>query len=105
MLAVHLEVFPAGDITRRRTVSGVAIANISALAAHSDYHAVVIEDGTVTQAAHVVAHRRDDGAVALLRRVLEEATDDLDVVPARMREALLQRMHDSRPVAAESQRS
>lgn len=80
MLAIDIQIWPGGDHQRRFSISGVAAANISGLADVSDYYAIIVEDGHVTGTAHIEGHPRQDGAVALLRRILT-APPRTDAIP------------------------
>ena len=81
MLRIAVELLPQGDDSRAREIARLEVANVTPRHANSGEH---LYDYTITQrtvdgrlsaqAGHVT-HRRDDGVLELLRRVLEDATD------------------------------
>lgn len=68
MLVVTVEVWPGGNVLRRRVIGTMNLANISELADVSDYEGFL--DGKPVE---VKGHRRDDGAWKLVHRAVEDA--------------------------------
>ena len=66
MLVVTVEVWPGGDMRRRRVVGTMTAANISELAEVSDYEVSIDGEPIVV----IPKHRRSDGVWALVRRAL-----------------------------------
>lgn len=69
MLVVSVEVWPGGDIRRRRAIGTASIVNISDLADTSDYEVYV--DGE--QYPNVEGHVRSAGPWPLIARALAPA--------------------------------
>jgi hypothetical protein len=74
MMRVVVEVLPAGDRSRRRTLATVDIANVTGLSPISDYEVRTRINGE-DRVAFVKGHRRSDGWRALLKRALIELED------------------------------
>jgi len=67
MLVVNVEVWPGGDIRRRRVISVMGLANISELAETSDYEGYI--DGKYVE---YHGHQRSDGTWELIRKLLNQ---------------------------------
>lgn len=67
VLAVTVEVWPGGDLRRRRVIGLLSLANISQLADVSDYTGYL--DG---EPVSVTGHVRSDGAWKLVHTVLTD---------------------------------
>jgi hypothetical protein len=78
-LIVKIEMHPSGDPHRAQEVATIEIENVSNLAAVSDYVWRLNTDGLckspTQRVGKVYRHRRDDGALELLRKVLEKALE------------------------------
>lgn len=68
MLVVKVEVWPGGDVRRAKKIHTIHIGNVSNLAPVSDYEVFV--DGKPYM---IRGHKREDGALALIKKVLEKA--------------------------------
>jgi hypothetical protein len=82
MIQVNVEIWPGGFREARRTIAQMRIANVSDLAAVSDYRVLMTEDGTTPsgkpatkRAFDVRGHLRDDGVWALIAKALAVARE------------------------------
>jgi hypothetical protein len=80
MIVVTVELLPGGDASRRETIASAEIANVSGLAASSNYECVVTSKGETSLGIEptsskfrVCGHHRQDGVLPLLRRVFRRA--------------------------------
>jgi hypothetical protein len=84
MLLVKLELWPHGNEAAKRDVGELRIANVSKFTAISEYKVDAWESRSDTDlrrfAFPSIKHRRDDGALALLARVLAKILPDLEAV-------------------------
>ena len=77
MIRVTIELYPGGDASRAETIGQIDIANVSGLARTSSYDCKVDATGCpamnippVKARFAVHGHRRDEGVLKLLYRVL-----------------------------------
>lgn len=68
MLAVTVEVWPGGDIRRRKVIHTLAFANVSNLDEISTYEVFI--DGE--RVDDIPEHRRSEGALKLIAMALEQ---------------------------------
>jgi hypothetical protein len=78
MLVVHVEIWPGGNMRGRHVIHTLNIVNESQLEEVSDYSFRV--DGG--EELWVLGHRRDDGALELIRRAIETFQKDDSQLPA-----------------------
>jgi hypothetical protein len=78
MLVVRIEIHPGGDSSRKREIGRLEIANLSDLAAVSDYECTFFEQSTIPgepmrrhDSFGVYDHKRSDGAWKLVLRALK----------------------------------
>lgn len=70
MMVVSVEIWPGGDMLRRKVIHTINIANISkGLPEISDYE-YVIDEGDVEFLSE--GHNRNDGALILLHKILDK---------------------------------
>lgn len=73
MLVTNVEVWPGGDIRRRRVVTMLQIVNESNLASDSDYTYNFTDPyRTLATNDKLIHHIREDGAWELIRKVLND---------------------------------
>lgn len=72
MLRVLVEIHPHGIAERKRTIATIDIANVSGLAEISDYLVTASLDGEPICRSTITAHRRSDGWIPLVHRVLTD---------------------------------
>jgi len=71
MLVVRVEIWPGGNPERAQLLGTAAIANVSALAAESDYAVALLdENGDLASLRQVRGHRRDAGFWPLVARAV-----------------------------------
>lgn len=73
MLVVKLELWPGGDEAKKRVIGSATIANVGGDDRHGTYQATVVTDG-ISFETRVEDHPREDGAWALVARVLAAKT-------------------------------
>lgn len=78
MIYVSIELWPGGNRSRARQLGRMAIGNVSNLSDTSDYKALVSSEGDLslgieplTATVSVTGHKRSDGVIRLLKKVLE----------------------------------
>ncbi|MEX2374685.1 MAG: hypothetical protein WD942_03755 [Dehalococcoidia bacterium] len=78
MLRITIEVWPHGLATERREIAAVAVGRVGVGEGDCLRYAVLTSGDGLSEPprAGVVAHRSEDGCLALLQRALEEATVD-----------------------------
>lgn len=90
MLVVNVEVWPGGDPGQRRRIAQVGAAQTSVVSGIADYEAVLIVDDEPVGVARIRRHLRADGPLELIRRLLNEANDDLDAIDPDTREVIIE---------------
>jgi len=70
-MRVTVEICPGGDDRRKREIACIEISNVSELAETSDYVVDVLRDDMISERLRITKHRRSDGWLPLLCRVLE----------------------------------
>jgi hypothetical protein len=88
-MVATVDIWPGGDDTRVRRLARIGVAMVTEAEGVADYVAVIVEDGRAAAAAVVNGHRREDGPLVLLDRVLAGRTDALGVVPAGLRDDIV----------------
>jgi hypothetical protein len=72
MLRFTVEILPGGRQRGKRTIATINVGNISDLAAISDYEfAACLDDQDFVVNGRVNGHRRSDGWMPLVKRILE----------------------------------
>lgn len=71
MMRVIVEIHPAGNSRRKRTIATIDIGNVSDLAEVSDYVVLAGFDDREARQVTVHGHRRADGWTPLVIRALE----------------------------------
>ena len=76
MLVVTVEVWPNGDILRRKVIGHMTLANRSNLAEQSDYEGYLwpnyVNGDEIHEHVTVEGHTRSNGAWELVRKVLNK---------------------------------
>lgn len=95
MLVVTVEIWPYGDPEHPRRIARIGAAQTSVVAGNvADYEAVVIVDDELLGVAGIRRHRRADGPLELVRRIIDEYVAGPDGIDPAVLEALLDRMGD-----------
>lgn len=90
MLVLYVEVWPGGDPGQRRRIAQIGAAQTSVVSGIADYEAVLIVDEEPVGVAKIRRHLRADGPLELIRRLIDEATDNLDAIDPDTREVILE---------------
>lgn len=77
MIRVYIELFPGGDIPRKKGIAQIDIWNVTELSDVSNYRwqgeFIDMLGSVKTKQGRVEGHLRADGGIALLRKVLAQA--------------------------------
>ena len=79
-MRVTVEVVPLGHEPLKRTIAKINISNVSELSELSDYEAIALLDKTGRKPVRIFVegHRRAEGWIPLVRRVLENILHEVE---------------------------